>query len=130
VRDDEKFQRTNMQSANHFSLIRSILIDSGPPTVSRQHFFANYFCAVHEAVRRENVSLQKRVFASRIGCPASAAAKNGRANNPYFIGLFEWRVFWRCCFALTRCQAPLRCALRLSRSIFEIDLGRLHTPML
>jgi hypothetical protein len=52
----ENFGRIDGSSANHFSLIRSILIDSGPPKALRGMFFANFFCAVCEANRRRKIS--------------------------------------------------------------------------
>jgi hypothetical protein len=69
VSDDA--QKQKMRAHEHafresLSLIRSILIDSGPPTASRARFFRNYFCTAHEADRRAKILLQKHVFASRI----------------------------------------------------------------
>jgi hypothetical protein len=64
TRDDEKIRRANMRSANHFALIRSILIDSGLSTAPRAHFFANYFCAMHDTNSNAKKSARSRFVRS------------------------------------------------------------------
>ena len=57
------------------ALIRSILIDSGPPTALRARFFEKYFYVVHGAYRRAKISSRYSNFAPGIAPSRALPAK-------------------------------------------------------
>ncbi|MDO8878323.1 MAG: hypothetical protein Q8M24_02350 [Pseudolabrys sp.] len=89
----QKVQALDHAFRESLALIRSILIDRARLTASRAHFFANYFCAVHEADRRSVFSCQKHDCRLKKRALKRARLKIGRIKSPYFIALFASSVF-------------------------------------